>query len=234
MVAVIAKNDDYIAIPPFLGIGFVAITTIIMAYSHLVSVIPILAMYAMWFPFLYYKKSFTLRPSIDIALPLVFAGYCILSSVWSDYPGHSLYSSIQYLSMILCSIIIARRLSFNDFLKGISLGVFLVLICTFHTGSFSFSGLFGSKNMVGFFAQIGIIFSIFLMFSSQNTILNRILFAAPTFFISLICIALSQSAGSVISTAAVLLVTTGGLFISRLSKPKRPVFMSLILLGAII
>lgn len=226
------QNDDFATIPPFLGIGFVAITTLIMAFSHLVSVIPILAMYAMWFPFLYYKKQFTPRLSVDIALPLVFAGYCILSSIWSDYPGHSLYSSIQYLSMIICSIIIARRLSFNDFLKGISLGVFLVLICTFHTGTFSFSGLFGSKNMVGFFSQIGIIFSIFLMFNAHNSLINKMIFAAPTFVISILCLGLSHSVGSVISTGAVLGTCGVGWLIGKLSKANRPIFLSLILLGA--
>ena len=234
MVDVVAKNDDYVAIPSFLGISFVAITTIIMAYSHLVSVIPILIMYAMWFPFLYYKKSFTLRPSIDIALPLVFAVYCIISSVWSDYPGHSLYSSIQYLSMILCSIIIARRMSFSDFLKGISLGVFLVLICTFHTGSFSFSGLFGSKNQVGFFAEIGILVSIFLLFSSKQSILQKIAYAVFPLIISLICLGLSHSVASVISTVTVLAACVVGVFIGKTSRSTRPVFLSLTLLGSII
>jgi len=229
----IQKNDDFATIPAFLGIGFVALTTIIMAYSHLVSVIPILAMYVMWFPFLYYKKDFTIRPSIDIALPLIFAGYCITSSVWSDYPGHSLYSSIQYLSMIICSIIIARRLSFDDFLKGISLGVFLVLICTFHTGSFSFDALFGSKNQVGFFSQIGIIFSIFIIFSKNNSFISKMIFAAPTFALSIVCLGLSHSASSVISTATVLAICCVGLFIGKLSKPNRPIILSLLLLGVL-
>lgn len=232
MVAV-SKNDDFATIPPLLGIGFVAVTTLIMAYSHLVSVIPILAMYAMWFPFLYYKKDFTLRPSIDIALPLVFAGYCIASSVWSDYPSKSLYSSIQYLSMILCSIIIARRLSFDNFLKGISLGVFLVLICTFHTGTFSFQGLFGSKNQVGFFAEVGILVSLLLLFSSQQTFFQKIFFAILPLIISLTCLGLSHSASSVISTSTVLAICCVGLLIGKLSRPKRPILLSLILLGGV-
>ncbi len=234
MVAVVAKNDDYVAIPSFLGIGFVAITTIIMAYSHLVSVIPILTMYAMWFPFLYYKKSFALRPSIDIALPLVFAGYCIMSSVWSDHLGHSLYSSIQYLSMIICSIIIARRLSFHDFLKGISLGVFLVLICTFFVKGMTSADLFGSKNQFGFFAEIGILVSIFILFSLTHSILQKLIFAGFPFIISMICLGLSHSASSVISTVAVLATCGVGVFIGKTSKPTRPVFLSLILLGVII
>lgn len=227
------KDHHCVTLPPFMGIIFVAITTLIMAYSHLVSVLPILIMYGMWFPFLYYKNQFTLRPSIDLALPLIFAGYCILSTLWSDYPGHSLYSGIQYLSMILCSLIIARRLSLIDFMRGISLGVLLVLIGTFHTGTFSFDGLFGSKNQVGFFAEIGILVSVFLLFLSHQTLLQKILFALLPLTLSFICLGLSHSASSVISTMTVLIVSGIGLLIGKLSHPNRPIFLALVLLATI-
>jgi exopolysaccharide production protein ExoQ len=224
------KKDDFALIPPLVGISFTAITTLIMAYSYLINVIPILVMYLMWFPFLYYKKTIAVKISYDVFLPLLFVTYCVLSFTWSDYPTKTLYSSIQYMSMVICAMIITRRVSFEDFLRGISIGVFLVLICTFRTGEFSFSGLFGSKNQVGFFAQIGLIVSAFILFTSSSNFLQKFIFFAPTFILSLVCLILSKSVSSIISVTAVLAICITCVFIGKISRINRPIILSMMLL----
>lgn len=226
------KSIRLTPIPQPIAIAFVAMTTLIMAYSHHVSVIPILIMYAMWFPFLYYKKEFTLRLSKNIIFVLLFSGYCLLSTIWSDYPGKSLYSATQYLSMILCALIIFQRTSLETFLKGLSIGVFLVLLPPLAMGQESYGYLFGSKNMVGFFSQIGTICSIFVLASSRNKFIQKIIFGALPLLISLAGLALSQSASSVISTATVLSICGLGFFIGKLPQSFRAINLILAVFGA--
>ena len=215
--------------PQNLGIVFVTMTTVIMAYSHLVPVIPILVMYGMWFPFLYYKKQFSLQPSRDVVFVLLFASYCLLSTLWSDYPGHTLYAATQYMSMIVCALIMLRRLSLENFLKGLTLGIFLVLIPPAILGPMSFVHLFGSRNQVGYFSEIGIICSIFLMISTKTPSSQKIFFGIMPLGLSLILLALSHSATSIISTASVLCVCLGGYMIGSLPKTYRAIVLLLII-----
>lgn len=215
-----------------IAITFVAMTSLIMAYSHLLSVVPILIMYALWFPFLYYRKEFTLRPSKDIVFVLMFAGYCLLSTIWSDYPAKSLYSGTQYFSMIICALIILRRTTLETFLKGLCLGVVLVLLPGLAKGQESYTYLFGSKNMVGFFSEIGILCSIFVMASPRNTMIQKMGFGGLTFLMSLIGLALSHSASSVISTATVLSICSLGFVIGKLPQSYRPIFLLLAIFGS--
>lgn len=228
----ISTTNRLIQIPQPLAIAFVSVTCLIMAYSHLVSVIPILIMYAMWLPFLYYKKEFALRPSKDTLLLLFFAGYCLLSTIWSDYPNISAYSGTQYLSMIICTIIIMRRVELDTFLKGLSLGIFFVLLIPLFSGPESYQYLFGSKNMVGFYSEIGVISAIFLLASAQSSLVQKLSFGILPLLVSGLCLAVSHSVSSVISTGTVLSICCAGFIIGKLPQSYRAIVLSLCLIGA--
>lgn len=218
-------------IPETRGIIFVAISTLIMAYSTLIGTIPILILYAMWLPYIFYKRKFTLTPSLDIALPLVYGIFCITSTIWSDYPSVSLYAGTQYISMIVCAVIIARIVRFETFIKGLSLGVFFVLLAPYHTGSFVIEGLFGSKNQAGYFAQIGILTSLLLFFHIKKAPGQTFIFAILPFAISTLSLVLSNSVSSIISAASVLGISGAMYGLTLLPKQTRPVLMAFSILG---
>lgn len=190
---------DFPKIKDRYAIGFVALSTVIMAYSYLLNIIPILVFYMIWMAHILLGRQFVLRPGRDIVLPALFAGYCLFTIFWSDYPRSTLIMSLEFASMIVCTAIMTRTVTFSALLKGLSLGVFLVLIITFRTGSFSFSGLFGSKNQVGFYAEIGIFTAGFLFFHLRGRAWQALIFTLPVFFLSAACLALSSSASSLVS-----------------------------------
>ena len=116
----------------------------------------------MWFPRVFYKRCFRLGPSRDALAPLLLASYSVASVVWSDYPEITARASLEFFSMIVCVIVIARIVSTEAFIKGLILGCCCVLIATlidgkadgrdYFTGEYTLVGMFGSKNQVGLYA----------------------------------------------------------------------------------
>lgn len=210
---------------------FIALSTVIMAYSYLLSTVPILLFYAMWLPQLFLKKPFILRPAMDLVLPGVFALYCIFTVFWSDYQRSSLIMGLEYASMIVCTMIIVRIVSFDAILKGISIGIFLVLIVLFHTGTFSFDGFFGSKNQVGLYAEIGIFTSLVLFFHLKKKPMEILIFALPSFLLSLLCLFLSHSASSLSSLVLVLAISIIYCMLTFFPQGIRQFFLGLIVLA---
>lgn len=200
---------------PKVMLPFLALTIFLMAYSSLIPVIPIVLLYLMWAPFAYYNKEVCLKPGNGFILPFCFLILCCLSSIWSDYRSVTLYSSIQYASMICIALIVSRRTSFETFLSGLSFGVFLVLIATFHTGSYSYEGLFGSKNQVGYFAEIGLLSSSILLFSRTMSFVKKLFLAVFPLCVSFICLLLSHSASSVITIFAILSLCLMAFFVAK-------------------
>src|ERR1700744_1255374 len=111
------RDKTFPQIPDWLAVLYVAITMVIMAYSLLWKVFPILTFFAIWFGHIYYKKTFTLRPSADILFVLLVPLCCCSSSLWSDYPSVSLYSGAALTSMVICVIIISRTVSAKAFIN---------------------------------------------------------------------------------------------------------------------
>ncbi|MCB9988461.1 MAG: O-antigen ligase family protein [Rhodospirillales bacterium] len=222
-----APTTGYPKINDNLAIAYVAISTLIMAYSYLLSIVPILLFYAIWLPHMLFKKQFILKPSGDLILPALISIYCVFSTFWSGYPRTTLVDSLEYVSMIVCTMIIARTVSLEAFLKGLSIGIFLVLIVLFRTGTFSFEGLFGSKNQVGLYAEIGIFIALLLLFKFRKKPGELLVFALVPLALAVICLILSHSASSLLSLAVVLSLSVAACFLSAFPRSLRPFLLGL-------
>ncbi len=203
---------DFKPLPPLIGTGFVALSTLIMAYSILVEVLPILVFYALWLPLLILRRPFLLTPSPDLLLLLSLPLLCCFSAFWSDYFVKTLYHGVQFASMIVCTIIIARSVDIDSLLKGLALGVTLVLAISLASGNYATDyftgrqilvGYFGSKNIVGFFASVGVLTGLVLLLCKAS-LKTKLFFALPALAISGTSLALSHSASSYIAIATVI------------------------------
>lgn len=201
------KNKPLIQLPEITGATLVFFTTIVMAFSSLFNVIPILIFLGLWLPLPFYKRQFVLNNPIEVLFILSLPFLCCLSTLWSDKPTLTLYHGLQFGSMIVCTLICARLVTTTALIKGLSLGVLCVLLITLagqnyqsdhFSGGSVLVGYFGSKNIVGFFATIGILSGLLTLFLPAP-IWQKFIFGLPALCISLGCLILSQSASSFIA-----------------------------------
>lgn len=220
---------------------YVSISTLILAYAGMFGAAPILIFYTIWLPHIYYKKKFIVRFTKDIRLPLIIAGYAILSTAWSENIDVTAKSSLEAASMIICSIVIARITSLSAFLKGIIIGTALVLVASlingtygidYFTGTYSLVGLFASKNQVGLFAEIGIFSTLLFLFSTRN-IFEKIFFVPAPFCVCMLSLYLSRSASSDITLAFTLCVCCGVYVLTKFPPSLRKPLLTLGLFLAI-
>lgn len=227
----------YPRVPDLNGVAYTAITVFIMAYSFLFSIFPILIFFALWLPHAFYKKTFILRPSKDLFLAIFLPLLACYSTLWSDFPLKSLYLGLEFLAMVVCTLIMTRVVSPEAFVKGIALGATAVLSIAllngtysldYMSGTYSLVGLFGSKNQVGFIAEIGIYAAILILFTEAG-VARRILFSLIPLLICVAALILCKSASSLLSLAAMLGMAFGAYIISKASRTLR-----VLLLGAAI
>lgn len=214
----------------------VMLTTIIMAYSGLLGSLAILVFYALWLPRLKFKGVMLLGMTKDILLIAPFPLFGVLSALWSQFPTISLYKSLEYASSVVCAIIIARIVRPNTLVRGLMWGCVLVLAASIVNGRYatdvfsgkaSLVGLFGSKNQVGLFAELGVFFSMLYLFYQRFSLL-RVLCGLGAMAVCALSLYLSKSASSVLSLGMML----GFLFtlsiITRLPRIYRGFSMSII------
>lgn len=218
-------------LPDPIAILWIVPTIAIMAYSALFSVLPILVFILMWLSLAFYKRIFIPRPTPDFLLTILLPFIACYSTFWSTLPGTSLHTAAEYMIMVVCTVIMARLTSTAAYLKGINLGAALVLIATLLSGhnakdlfgdTYALVGLFGSKNEVGFFAEI-CIFTSMLLFFMKTSWPEKIAFAAIPISISLVCLYLSKSSTSLLSLIAILGVYGGMYVVTRFPPRFRPI-----------
>ena len=192
-----------------LGTLYVAVTVVIMAYSSLFTVVPILVFLLLWLSHAWYKGSFTLRLSPAAVAVLSFPLLCCYSTFWSDYPARTLYQGMELLTLVLCAIIMSRVVRPRPFIQGLCFGAMIVLGMTlasgnyskdYLSGTYSLVGLFGSKNQVGFVAEIAIYAGLLGLFF-RGRWLNKLFFSVLPLGAAFACIVLSNSATSIASLA---------------------------------
>ncbi|MGF0538940.1 O-antigen ligase family protein [Agrobacterium sp. ES01] len=195
----------------FYGIAAVALSFFIFAYSTRFGQISILAYYAVWFPLVLVDYRRALGNYLRYVWLFAFAIFCFLSSFWSMAPSVSLRASIQYLTHVICALIAMRVLAPRTLALGGVVGCAAVLLYSLLfgrylydvlDGSYSFVGAFSSKNQLGFFASLGILFS----YGAVMIFRERGLWFIGTLMAGLLsCYALmaSKSATSVLTTLAV-------------------------------
>lgn len=211
------------------AITCVAASVILMAYSSLFSTIPILLFYALWLPRILNKGIAVLLPTSETSLGLALPLLTCLSVVWSDYRGTSLHHGLEFLSMLLCVLIIVRSTSAEIFAKGACAGITLALIASLasgrygwdaFSGTYSLIGLFGSKNQIGFIAEIGIIAALSLLLCVRG-IIGTFLFCVIPALVCLVSLYLCKSATSVLSLALAVSALACVYGITRFAKQSR-------------
>lgn len=204
------RNDLY-------GTAAVALSLVVFAYSSRFGQVSILAYYALWFPLVLVDYRRVIGNTFRYFWVFAFATFCFLSVFWSDAPSVSMRAAIQYFTHVICAVIAMRTMSAETLSRGVVAGCALVLLYSllFGTylfdaldGTFSFVGAFSSKNQLGFYASLGVFFSYVtvLVFRARGLWLVA---CGGVGLLSAYSLLASQSATSVITTAAVVALCVG-------------------------
>lgn len=216
------ENEIY-AIPA------VALSFFCFAYSIRFGQAAILLYYALWLPLVAVDYRKVLGSYSRFIWLFAFAGLAFLSVFWSQVPSVSLRASIQYLTQVICALIAVRVLDIRTLTLGAVAGAAIVLLYSILfgyyeydpiDGTYSFVGAFASKNQLGFYASLGIIFAFAAVFIYGE----RRLWMVASGMVGLMaayCLHASQSATSVITTAAIVALLIGLRVVIMLSPDNR-------------
>ena len=220
------------------GIVLVALTEIIQCYSAHFKVWPILVYFAIWFGVLLLKGFSLLRINATflwlLALPLLSD----LSTLWSDYPNTSIYLGTALIVTFFCITIINRAVTFASLLLGLIIGTDLALLISVASGIYSFdvmsgsyslTGYFGSKNEIGFVAELGLILCLTLLTRRASSISSRVL-SFFSFIFCLYCMYVSHSGTSLLSFIASVAAMLFVLAVAHTPAAIRAAFLGLSLL----
>ncbi|RVD51492.1 O-antigen ligase family protein, partial [Mesorhizobium sp. M8A.F.Ca.ET.023.02.2.1] len=198
------KNSVY-------GSFAVAVSIWAFSYSVIFGQVLILAYYVVWLPLILVDYRRFLRQLSSAWLPLLFAAYVCFSVFWSQAPGTTARTAVQYLSHIACAYVAARTVSVRTLTIGALVGIFFVLIYSLKVGAYSedvldgtynFVGAFASKNQIGFVGSLGIYFSVvFLAFLRRGRL--SFMLTVPVVLLSAYVLIVSHSATSMASIPAV-------------------------------
>lgn len=228
-------------LPPVLGTGLMSLSVLIMAFSGLYPVVPILLFFALWLPLpLLYGRALLpdiRRTALLYLLPLLM----MASGFWSREMGHSFYLGTAFVVMMLVIGIAAKALSPESFTRGLMLGVLLVLVVTlasgrqavdFLSGSAALTGLFGSKNVVGLFAETGILAGLLGLWRPEVKGVRQSWLVLPLLALSAASLWLAHSGTSVLTLLLTLLALV--VFNAVVAMPKSlraPLLVILLSLG---
>ncbi|MGE6739518.1 O-antigen ligase family protein [Allorhizobium pseudoryzae] len=220
----------------------VALSFFVFAYSARFGQISILAYYGVWLPLVLLDYRQVLGNPLRYLWMFAFAVFCFISVFWSPAPSISLRTAIQYLSHLVCAVIALRTISIATLTRGATLGCAIVLTYSllfgsYHfdplDGTYSFVGAFASKNQLGFYASLGLIFA-YAGVAVIRSSLRWLPVAAATALLSAYSLFASQSATSVITTLAILMVVVGLQLLGRFTPPMRKLlFASGLVIGVI-
>ncbi|MEP9399399.1 O-antigen ligase [Mesorhizobium sp. KR2-14] len=194
--------------------GFVAIalSIFVFAYSTRFGQASILLYYALWLPLVAVDYRHSLGNYARFHWIVAFGLLACLSLFWSAAPNVTARAGVQYLSHIVCALIAARTVSVRTLTLGALAGVCLVVLYSlafggYHydplDGDYSFVGAFSSKNLLGFFSSLGVYFAFAALFILRERGVWGLL-ALATFALAGYALLASQSATSIIATAATL------------------------------
>lgn len=189
----------------------VALSFFVFAYSFRFGQAAILVYYALWLPLVAVDYRRVLGNYGHYLWIFAFALLACLSVFWSAAPGTTARAALQYLSHIVCALIAMRVVDTRTLVRGGLIGTGLVLVFSllfgvYHLdpldGTYSFVGAFASKNQLGFYASLAVLFAFAALFLGVERGLWRFA-AVGCVLLALYCLKASQSATSVLTTAAV-------------------------------
>jgi exopolysaccharide production protein ExoQ len=189
----------------------VALSFFVFAYSFRFGQISILAYYALWLPLIVVDYRRVLGNYTRYLWIFAFAIFACLSVFWSQASGATARAGVQYLSHVICALIAMRVVDTRTLVRGGLIGTGLVLFYSlvfgvYHLdpldGTYSFVGAFASKNQLGFYASLAVLFAFAALFLGAERSLWRFA-AVGCIVIALYCLKASQSATSVLTTIAI-------------------------------
>ncbi|MDH0116199.1 O-antigen ligase family protein [Agrobacterium pusense] len=211
------------------GMTAVALSFFVFAYSSRFGQISVLAYYGMWLPLVVVDYRRVLGNYPRYLWIFGFGILTVLSSFWSEAVSVTMRASIQYMTHIVCALIAMRVISIRTLTRGALIGIGVVLLYSLLfgiylfdalDGTYSFVGAFSSKNQLGFYASLGVIFA-----ASSVLVLKQrgiwLPIAGVTGLLSAYSLIASQSATSAITTAAVVALIIGFIPIGMLSPANR-------------
>ena len=224
------------------GTVAIALTFFIFAYSSIFGKLTIIVFYALWLPFFGMKPKLLLGQVHRIALLLLLPGLAILSTLWSDHPDVTLRASLQYCSTIVCGLIAGRMISIETLAKGGLAGVLAILCYSLAyggyrydviDGTYSFAGAFGSKNSFGFFASMGLVFALAIIWLFRSG-LRWAAIATVVAAVSAYSIQIADSATATLTTLGALSVIAAAKFTFAFSPTIRRAVLAIWLVAVTI
>ncbi|MCR9235920.1 MAG: O-antigen ligase family protein [Alphaproteobacteria bacterium] len=195
----------------------IAVSVFVFAYSSRFGQVSILLYYALWLPLIMVDHRRVLSTVQTFPIIYLFAALAVFSVFWSQAPGATLRGGIQMLSHVICATFAASVVSHRSLSIGVLFGTTLVLLYSLFfgrysynpiDGSYTFVGLFSSKNQLGFFASLGLIFGFFNLFYIVTGNAQKIL-CLGIIFLSAYILAISSSATSIVSVFITLIFLFG-------------------------
>lgn len=198
-----ARNTRYV-------VPALAISLFVFAYSTHFGALSILTFYALWlFPLALAPQILLDRPA-PVLLLLTVPALFTASTLWSDAPATTLRAGIQYGVTLLSGLIAARIVTGENLVLGGAVGGGLVLLYSaanpafsynYMDGSYAFNGAFASKNQLGYYATLALLFGSALLWGYRTARWLAVL-AALGCALALAMLALSDSATSVLAAVA--------------------------------
>jgi exopolysaccharide production protein ExoQ len=194
------------------AITAVSLSLFVFSYSSLFGQILILLLYGLWLPLIAVDYRRVLGNPRIYLFVLAFSLLTMVSVLWSAAPSVTARASIQFFTHILCTLIAARVVSIDSFIKGALLGSIIVMIYSLMFGYYlldpldgtvSFVGAFSSKNQLGLHASLGVYY-VFAAFFILKLPRFWLLVSAVSFAFSAYCLKESESATSVLTIVAVM------------------------------
>ncbi|MEL7213947.1 MAG: O-antigen ligase [Pseudomonadota bacterium] len=185
----------------------IVLSLFVFAYSTRFGPISILAFYGVWlFPFALAPQTVLARPGPVLFL-LIVPTFFLFSMLWSDVPATTLRGSIQYGITVFAGLMAARITSVPNLALGGTIGGLIILLYSaanggysydYIDGDFAFNGAFSSKNQLGYYATLTILFalSLIVVFKTQRLLIPL---AAATAALGAIMLWMSDSATSLLS-----------------------------------
>jgi exopolysaccharide production protein ExoQ len=141
-------------------------------------------------------------------LLLLIPGYCLLSALWSAYPGYTVYYGIQFFFTVIMAIYIASFRSPSRAVLGVALALNLYIFASLLVGSHvalgaagdqAFGGLASSKNYEGDTAALALLGVCYLIvFSLVNRRPSGLLPAGIFLASDLYSLVAAKSAGAIV------------------------------------
>jgi exopolysaccharide production protein ExoQ len=159
---------------------------------------------------------------------LLLPVYCLLSTLWSQFPDATLRYSIQLFLTLAIAIVIAGRVNAATLLRMLfivyAIGVVLSLAIGYRPMGAAWLGIFGSKNAFAAHVAVFALVSAALVFDRTSPFLLR-LSALGGALISPPLLVLAQSAGAIMMVVPCIGVILGVMLTERLTGMQK-VFLS--------